>query len=208
MVVANLALAIAEGGTRVLAVDANTGEGGLTGRLLPGVPVDGGLEQVLAGQGTAAALRPAQPAQRRGRRARVRSAAAAAGDGRGPLEGGVCAAGDGEIKFRRRADRQPGFAEGCRRHRAGRASDAAIIVLSSNELIRDHVEMVDRLKLIGSDVVGCIYYNGAPMPPQLARYQRNGSSAHPMDPKVPLPTLSGGQPSNGGSGPSSEPPHR
>ena len=40
--------------------------------------------------------------------------------------------------------------------------------------------MVDRLKLIGSDVVGYIY-NRAPMPAPLARYQRNGSSAHPMD---------------------------
>ena len=48
------------------------------------------------------------------------------------------------------------------------ASDAAIIVLSPDELIRDHLEMVDRLKLIGSDIVGCIY-NRAPMPPQLAR---------------------------------------
>ena len=58
------------------------------------------------------------------------------------------------------------------------ASDAAIIVLGPNELIQDHVEMVDRLKLIGSDVVGYIY-NRAPMPAPLARYQRNGSSARP-----------------------------
>ena len=50
MVVANLALAIAEGGTRVLAVDADTGDGGLTARLLPGIQANGGLEQVLAGE--------------------------------------------------------------------------------------------------------------------------------------------------------------
>ena len=82
------------------------------------------------------------------------------------------------------------------------ASDAAIIVLSPNELIRDHLEMVDRLKLIGSDVVGYIY-NRAPMPPQLARYQRNGSSARPMDIReAALPTLSGGRSMNGRSGPS------
>ena len=84
------------------------------------------------------------------------------------------------------------------------ASDAAIIVLSSNELVRDHLEMVDRLKLIGADVVGYIY-NRAPMPPQLARYQRNGSSARPMDvPASALPTPSGGQLLNGGNSPSSE----
>ena len=51
MVVANLALAIAEGGTRVLVVDADAGDGGLTTRLLLGTPADdGGLELVLAGQ--------------------------------------------------------------------------------------------------------------------------------------------------------------
>ena len=60
------------------------------------------------------------------------------------------------------------------------ASDAAIIVLSPNELIRDHVEMVDRLKLIGSDVVGYIY-NRRRCRPHFARYQRNGSSARPVD---------------------------
>ena len=37
------------------------------------------------------------------------------------------------------------------------ASDAAIIVLSPLELIRDHLEMVNRLNLIESDVVGYIY---------------------------------------------------
>jgi Mrp family chromosome partitioning ATPase len=82
------------------------------------------------------------------------------------------------------------------------ASDAAIIVLSPDELIRDHLEMVDRLKLIGSDVVGCIY-NRAPMPPQRARYRSNGSSVRPVGPEE-LSTLSGGQPLNGGSGASFE----
>ena len=44
-------LAIAEGGTRVLVVDADAGDGGLAARLLLGTPADdGGLEQVLAGQ--------------------------------------------------------------------------------------------------------------------------------------------------------------
>jgi hypothetical protein len=63
---------------------------------------------------------------------------------------------------------------------------------------------VDRLKLIGSDVVGYIY-NRAPMPPQLARYPRNGSSARRLDSRpTVLATSSSGQPLNGRSGPSSE----
>ena len=69
---------------------------------------------------TAGEMHPAQPAQRRGRRARVGSGATAAGDGRSPREGGVCAARDGKVKFRHRADRHPGLAAGGRRHRTGR----------------------------------------------------------------------------------------
>ena len=68
--------------------------------------------------------------------------------------------------------------------------------------------MVDRLKLIGTDVVGYIY-RPAPMPPQLARYQRNGSSARLRDPRAELQSVSGGAPLNdaplnGASGASSE----
>ena len=86
------------------------------------------------------------------------------------------------------------------------ASDAAIIVLSPNELIREHIEVVDRLNLIRSDVVGYIY-NRVPMPPPLARYQRNGSSAPSKGPAAAsLVTLPDTQPLDGESGPSSHPP--
>ena len=60
------------------------------------------------------------------------------------------------------------------------SSDAAIIVLSRSELIQDHLEMVDRLRLIGVNIVGHIY-NRAPAPPRLARNQRNGSPARSLD---------------------------
>ena len=90
------------------------------------------------------------------------------------------------------------------------ASDAAVIVLSPHELIRDHLEMVNRLKLIGSDVVGYIY-NRAPMPPHLAHsYWRdgNGSSASPARLLTkPLPAAPADyQPVDGKSRPSSQPP--
>jgi Mrp family chromosome partitioning ATPase len=88
------------------------------------------------------------------------------------------------------------------------ASDAAIIVLGPDEMIRDHVETVDRLKLIGSEVVGYIY-DGAPMPTPLARFQRNGSSARPADfdpPAQDFSTVSLGQPRDGANGSSPEAP--
>jgi Mrp family chromosome partitioning ATPase len=87
------------------------------------------------------------------------------------------------------------------------ASDAAIIVLSPNELIRDHLEMVDRLNLIGADVVGYIY-NRAPTRPYLAPYRHNGSSAPPMglaDPPPPPAIFRTRRPLDGESRPTSRP---
>jgi len=209
MVVANLALAIAEGGTRVLVVDADVGDAGLTTRLLLGNQADGGLEQVLAGQQPLANC--IQPS---------------------PLNGAVAVLGSGPALQRRVAGAArakaasallttakssfdvvlidiPGLLQVADATELVAASDAAIIVLGPDEMIRDHVETVDRLRLIGSDVVGYIY-DGAPMPAPLARYQRNGSSAHQADPDPPapdLPTVSLGQPPDGRNGSSADTPH-
>jgi Mrp family chromosome partitioning ATPase len=75
------------------------------------------------------------------------------------------------------------------------ASDAAIVVLGPSDLIRDHVEMLDRLKLIGSDVVGYIY-NLATVPAHLTRYRRSDSSTRPMGPAVASPSHSKSRPSS------------
>jgi len=210
MLVANLALALAEGGTRVLVVDADAGD--LTARLLPGIRVDGGLEQVLAGQ------RPLQSCVQPS-----------------PLSGAVAVLGSGPASLRRLTGAarskaasslldtakstfdvvlidSPGLLQVADAAELVRASDAAIVVLDPNELIRDHVETVDRLKLIGSDVVGYIY-NRAPMPAPLARYKRdassdrrNGSSAYPVDDShaFEVPARSIELPPDGGNGTSSE----
>ena len=119
MVVANLALAIAEGGTRVLAVDADAGDGSLTARLLLGTPADDGLEQVLAGQQPLDDCIQPSPLNDAVAVLGPGPALPAAGDGRGPLESGVCVARYGEVQLRRRADRQPSLAAGRRRYRAG-----------------------------------------------------------------------------------------
>jgi Mrp family chromosome partitioning ATPase len=208
MVVANLALAIAEGGTRVLAVDADAADGDLAARLLPGTPADVGLEEVLAGQqplancikpsplnGAVAVLGSGPALQRRRVTGAARSKAASA-----LLE-------TAKSRFDVVLIDSPGLLQVADATELVDASDAAIIVLSPNELIRDHLEMVDRLKLIGTDVVGYIY-DQAPMPPQLAHYQRNGSPARPADSLAAvLQTLPRGQRLNGGSVTSSEQTH-
>ena len=207
MVIANLALAIAEGGTRVLAVDADAGDGDLTARLLPGTATDGGLEQVLAGQQPLANC--IQPSPLNGAVAVLGSASAPQRRVTGAARSKAASAllTTAKQSFDVVLIDSPALLQVADATELVNASDAAIIVLSSNELIRDHLEMVDRLKLIGSDVVGYIY-NRAPGPPILARYQRNGSSEHPMDlPAAALPTLSGGRPLDGKSGPLSRPPH-
>ena len=203
-VVANLALAIAEGGTRVLVVNA---DGDLTAGLLPGNPGADGLEQILAGQrvlddcvqpgpfnGAVAVLGPG-PASPRPVTGAARSKAAS------------FLLTEAKARYDIVLIDSPALLEVANATELVDASDAAIIVLSPNELIRDHLEMVERLNLIGSDVVGYIY-NRAPMPPSLARYQRNGSSARPPGPlAASLPTVPGARPVDGESGPLSQPPH-
>jgi Mrp family chromosome partitioning ATPase len=207
MVIANLALALAEGGTRVLAVDAGAGDGDLAARLLPETPAHGGLEQVLAGE---------QPLGRCMLPSPLNGAVAVLASGP-ELQRRVTGAARSKAASELLATAKsifdvvlidsPAFLQVAEATELVDASDAAIIVLSPDELIRDHVEMVDRLKLFGSDVVGYIC-NRAPMPPQLARYQRNGSSARPIARQTAtFSSFSNGRPSGGGSGPSAESPH-
>lgn len=197
MVVANLALAIAEGGTRVLVVDADADHGDLTTRLLPGTAAGDGLEQVLAGEqplGSCIQLSP------------LNDAVAVLGPGPAPqrrVTGTARAKAASAMLDTAKSSfdvvliDSPGLLQVADASELADASDAAIIVLSPNELIREHVEVMDRLKLIGSDVAGYIY-NRAPMPPTLARYQRNGSSARPLDPRAGVhPVLSASRPSGG-----------
>jgi Mrp family chromosome partitioning ATPase/capsular polysaccharide biosynthesis protein len=178
MVVANLALAIADGGTRVLAVDA--GDGDLTARLLPGIPAAGGLEEVLSGERQLAdciqlspfndgvsVLRAGPSPQHRVAGA-ARSAAASA------------LLATAKSSFDIVLIDSPALLQVAGATQLVDSSDAAIIVLSPSELIRDHLEMVSRLGLIGANIIGYIY-NRVPVQPRLVRYQRNGSPAPAQD---------------------------
>ena len=210
-VVANLALAIAEGGTKVLVVDADTADGDLTARLLGAATTADGFEQVLTGQralddcvqpsafnGAVAVLGSGPAAQRRVTGAALSKAAAV-----------VIA--QAKASFDVVLIDSPALLQVADATELVEASDAAIIVLSPDDLIRDHLEMANRLKLMGSNVVGYIY-NQAPMPAHLARYRRNSSSAGPIGAPVapppattPLPVLDAEWQGDNGSRPSLQP---
>jgi Mrp family chromosome partitioning ATPase len=191
MVVANLALAIAEGGTRVLVVDANAGNGGLTTRLLLGTSADdGGLEQVLTGQQPLATYIHPSP---------LNDAVAVLGSGPVPhrrVTGAARAKAASALLAKAKSSfdiiliDSPGLLQVADAAELVAAADAAIIVLGPKELTRDHVETADRLKFIGSVVVGYIY-DGAPTSAPRARYQRNGSSARQRDLVPPASSANG-----------------
>jgi Mrp family chromosome partitioning ATPase/capsular polysaccharide biosynthesis protein len=180
MVVANLALAIANGGTRVLAVDADARDGDLTARLLPGIPAGGGLEEVLAGERQVvdciqpSPLNDAVSVLRAGPAPRHRVAGAAR------LKAASALFAAAKSSFDIVLIDSPALLRVADAMELVDSSDAAIIVLSPNELIRDHLETVDRLKLIGTSIVGYIYCL-APALPWPARHQRNGSPVRSLD---------------------------
>jgi Mrp family chromosome partitioning ATPase len=179
-VVANLAFAIAESGANVLVVDADTAwDGDLTARLLPAHATANGFEQVLSGQ--RALTDCVQPSA-------CSDAVAVLGSGPAAqrrLTGAARSKAVGALLAQAKANFDvvlidgPALLQAADATELVDASDAAIIVLSANDLIRDQLEMLDQLKLIGSDVVGYIY-NQAPMSAHSARYPHNGSSARPM----------------------------
>jgi Mrp family chromosome partitioning ATPase len=206
-VVANLALALAEGGTRVLVVDGDAADGDLTARLLPGSSTIGGFEQVLAGRRALADY--VQPSPFNGAVAVLGCGPAAASRLTGAARAKAVRAllTEAKASFDVVLIDSPALLQVADAPDLVEAADAAIIVLSPNEPIRDHLEVVDRLNLIRSDVLGYIY-NRAPTRPHHARYQRYDSLAPPGSPAVtpPPPVLvRTRRPLDGESRPSSQP---
>ncbi|MEI8411124.1 MULTISPECIES: Wzz/FepE/Etk N-terminal domain-containing protein [unclassified Kribbella] len=168
-VVANVALAVAESGTPVLAVDADAAEGTLTELLLPGSPPVDGFEQVVAGS------RPVSDC--------VETS---------PLNADVTVLPAGLVRLQRTTG--TAYAQAVERLlteaktafdivlvdgpavlRAANAvelvndSDAAIVVLSSDESVHDHVTVVERLDQVDSNVAGYIYRRAGHAPKFLRR---------------------------------------
>jgi Mrp family chromosome partitioning ATPase/uncharacterized protein involved in exopolysaccharide biosynthesis len=175
-VVANLGLAIAEGGTRVLVVDADAARADLTARLLPRAHITGGYEQALAGEraladcvqpcsfNSAVAVLPSGPPPRRRVTGAARSGAVTA------LFAEAKASFDVVL-----IDSPPMLVVADAT--AVEGADGAVVVIGPNELVEDHRKMAERLDLIGTDVAGYIFnraprqavlsVNGATMPQRL-----------------------------------------
>ncbi|TCC05269.1 Wzz/FepE/Etk N-terminal domain-containing protein [Kribbella soli] len=156
-VVANVALAAAESGRPVMVVDADADWGTLTELLLPGSAPTDGFEQVVAGRSLLSDCIEASP-----------------------FNGDITVLPAGPTRTKRTAG--PAYAHAVERViaeakasfdlvlidspavlRMANAvelvndSDAAIIVLGPDELVNDHVAVVERLDQVKSNVVGYIY---------------------------------------------------
>ncbi|HZO65641.1 MAG TPA: Wzz/FepE/Etk N-terminal domain-containing protein [Kribbellaceae bacterium] len=164
-VVANVALAVAESGTPVLAVDADSTDGAVTALLLPGSPPDDGFEQVLAGRRPLSdSIRPS------------------------PLNHGLYVLGAGPASaeettgaaYARAVEKviaeaketfdlvlfdSPALVRVARATELVDVADAAIVVLGPGEPVRDHITMAERLDLVESEVVGYIYRRARRGPP-------------------------------------------
>lgn len=157
MAVANLALAIAEGGTRVLVVDADD-TGDVTARLLPhDTSATTGLEQVLTGrQALATCIAHSQ----------LGSAVDVLGPGllgQGRVMGAARSAAltamltEAKKSFDVVLIDSPALLQSADAMEVVVAADSAVVVVSSDEPVQDHREMVERLNMIGSSIVGYIY---------------------------------------------------
>jgi Mrp family chromosome partitioning ATPase/capsular polysaccharide biosynthesis protein len=176
-VVANVALAVAESGTSVLAVDADSAHGGLTALLLPGSPPADGFEQVLAGQRPVSdCIRPSP----------LNRGLSVLGSGPAPTKRTTGVAYSKAVKKMIAKARtsfdlvlidSPALLRVADAAELVDNSDAAIVVLGPDEPVRDHITMVERLDLVKSKVVGYIYRR-ARRGPRLARHLRDRGPAH------------------------------
>jgi Mrp family chromosome partitioning ATPase len=95
------------------------------------------------------------------------------------------------------------------------ASDVVVVVVGAQDLVRDHDQLVDRLELIGSEVIGYVFdragsrswFGGTGSRRVRARERQGAPVAPPAGlPGVPLsPALEGAAQSNGDARPSSAP---
>jgi Mrp family chromosome partitioning ATPase len=196
-VVAGLALVMAEGGMRLLVVDAGAADGGVTARLLPGASMNAGFELALSGQWALAdCLQPSpfseaidvlgsDPAARRlvTGAARSRALRALLADARASFDA-VLIDSPGVLQVADAAD-------------LASAADAAIVVVNLHDRVASHLETARLLRASGSDVIGYLY-NRAPFRSYRSRDKRPGGKARPG--AQASPSLAGAGISEGQSG--------
>jgi Mrp family chromosome partitioning ATPase/capsular polysaccharide biosynthesis protein len=191
-VVANVAIAVAESGTPVLAVDAESTDGSLTALLLPGSPPEDGFEQVLAGRRPLSECIQPSP---------LNHGLHVLGAGPAPVERTTGAAyakavekviAEAKETFDLVLIDSPALLRVARATELVDDSDAAIVVLGPGEPVRDHITMAERLDLVESEVVGYIYRR-ARRGPRFVRHLRDRRAARtarqtdlPVVPSSPL----------------------
>jgi Mrp family chromosome partitioning ATPase len=190
MVLANLAFALAERGTRVLVVDADAVGGGEAARLLHATGAIGGLEEALAVRLSLAECTASSPFSAavgvlecgRGSllltgAARAKAAAALLAEAKGSFDLVLI---DSPALLR-----EAGAAE------LAAACDAAVTIVGPGDPVGGHAEIANRLRLIGTEVVGYIHTQ-VPARVLLGRF-RAGSlpPQHGAQVSVQSPTLAG-----------------
>jgi Mrp family chromosome partitioning ATPase/capsular polysaccharide biosynthesis protein len=175
-VVANVALAVAESGMPVLAVDADSTDGGLTALLLAGSPPANGFEQVLAGQLSVSDCIQPSPLNHGlnvlGAWPAPPDSATGAAYGRA-MEKAIA---DAKESFDLVLIDSPALLRVARATEIVDDSDAVIVVHGPDESLEDHIAMKERLDLGESEVVGYIYRR-APRRLRFVRRLRNRLSA-------------------------------
>lgn len=156
-VVANLAVAIAESGTRVLAVDADASRGGLTARLLPGSPNVQGLEQVLAGTRAVHDCVERSPLQARLSVLPSGAATPQVVTGAAYLTAVRQVLGKGKAGYEVVLVDGPPLLQAAVATELVDAADAVVVVMGPHEPVRDHLEVLRRLDLVEANVVGYLY---------------------------------------------------
>ncbi|MFC5264688.1 AAA family ATPase [Kribbella qitaiheensis] len=156
-VVANVALAVAESGTPVLVVDADSSEGVLTALLLPGSPQSDGFDQVIAGQRPVRDCIETSPLNenvtvlRAGRMSGERTTGTAYAKAVKEI------IAEAKLSFDLVLIDSPPLLQVADATDLVDDSDATIVVLGAEESLQDHLTMVERLDQVESDVVGYVY---------------------------------------------------
>ncbi|MFR9805617.1 Wzz/FepE/Etk N-terminal domain-containing protein [Pseudonocardia sp. RS010] len=164
VLVADLALALAAGGTRVLVVDAGA-DGVLTGLLLPGDDPADGWAQLVAGQGAAVdRLRPSPWNEA--------VTVLGAGPSTAPSITGAAYAKAAKSLLAEVAEGfdvvlvdSPPVLEVAEAGELAGACDGIVVVVGEQDLVRDHVDVVDRLHLIDPEVLGYVFHRTAKQSP-------------------------------------------
>ena len=147
-VVANIALAAADSGASVLAIDANPASGALTALLLPGAPPADGLDQVLTGARSVSECVQPSP---------LNQQLSVLGSGRPAVTGcrnaGYSRAieetlGKAKASFDLVLVDSPALLQAGEASELVDSSDAAIVVAGLDESIRDHISMRAQLDLL------------------------------------------------------------